>query len=61
MIRGEAFIEAGLFDESVRIVEDYPLYPHLGKRHPIVQSPGPCDQVGGHSGFAIAFASDNCP
>jgi len=39
MIRREAFIEAGLFDESVRIVEDYPLYLRLAKRHPIVQSP----------------------
>jgi glycosyltransferase involved in cell wall biosynthesis len=39
MIRREAFIEAGRFDESVRIVEDYPLYLRLAKRHPIVQSP----------------------
>jgi glycosyltransferase involved in cell wall biosynthesis len=39
MIRREAFIEAGLFDESVRIVEDYPLYLRLAKKHPIVQSP----------------------
>ena len=39
MIRRDAFIEAGLFDESVRIVEDYPLYLRLAKRHPIVQSP----------------------
>jgi glycosyltransferase involved in cell wall biosynthesis len=39
MIRREAFAEAGLFDESVRIVEDYPLYLRLAKRHPIVQSP----------------------
>jgi glycosyltransferase involved in cell wall biosynthesis len=39
MIRREAFIEAGLFDESIRIVEDYPLYLRLAKRHPIVQSP----------------------
>jgi glycosyltransferase involved in cell wall biosynthesis len=39
MIRRDAFIEAGLFDESVRIVEDYPLYLCLAKRHPIVQSP----------------------
>ena len=29
MIRREAFIEAGLFDESVQIVEDYPLYLRL--------------------------------
>ena len=39
MMRRDAFIEAGLFDESVRIVEDYPLYLRLAKRHPIVQSP----------------------
>lgn len=39
MIRREAFIEAGLFDESVRIVEDYPLYLRLARKHPIVQSP----------------------
>ena len=39
MMRREAFIEAGLFDESVRIVEDYPLYLRLAKKHPIVQSP----------------------
>jgi glycosyltransferase involved in cell wall biosynthesis len=39
MIRREAFVEAGLFDESARIVEDYPLYLRLAKRHPIVQSP----------------------
>jgi len=39
MIRRDAFVEAGLFDESVRIVEDYPLYLRLAKRHPIVQSP----------------------
>jgi glycosyltransferase involved in cell wall biosynthesis len=39
MIRRDAFIEAGFFDESVRIVEDYPLYLRLAKRHPIVQSP----------------------
>jgi glycosyltransferase involved in cell wall biosynthesis len=39
MIRRDAFAEAGLFDESVRIVEDYPLYLRLAKKHPIVQSP----------------------
>jgi GT2 family glycosyltransferase len=39
MIRRDAFVEAGLFDESVRIVEDYPLYLRLAKKHPIVQSP----------------------
>ena len=39
MIRRDAFVEAGLFDESIRIVEDYPLYLRLAKRHPIVQSP----------------------
>ena len=39
MIRREAFIEAGQFDESVRIVEDYPLYLRLARKHPIVQSP----------------------
>jgi glycosyltransferase involved in cell wall biosynthesis len=39
MIRREAFIEAGRFDESVRIVEDYPLYLRLARKHPIVQSP----------------------
>jgi glycosyltransferase involved in cell wall biosynthesis len=39
MIRREAFIEAGLFDESVRIVEDYPLYLRLARKHPIVQIP----------------------
>ena len=36
MIRREAFIEAGLFDESVQIVEDYPLYLRLALRHPLV-------------------------
>jgi glycosyltransferase involved in cell wall biosynthesis len=39
MIRREAFIEAGLFDESVRIVEDYPLYLRLARKHPFVQNP----------------------
>src|SRR5271156_5642553 len=39
MIRRQAFIEAGLFDESVRIVEDYPLYLRLARKHPIAQSP----------------------
>jgi glycosyltransferase involved in cell wall biosynthesis len=39
MIRREAFIEAGRFDESVRIVEDYPLYLRLARKHPIAQSP----------------------
>jgi glycosyltransferase involved in cell wall biosynthesis len=39
MIRREAFVEAGLFDESVRIVEDYPLYLRLARKHQIVQSP----------------------
>jgi glycosyltransferase involved in cell wall biosynthesis len=37
MIRREAFIEAGLFDESRRIVEDYPLYLRLARRHPFVR------------------------
>jgi glycosyltransferase involved in cell wall biosynthesis len=37
MIRREAFIEAGLFDESFRIVEDYPLYLRLARRHPLVR------------------------
>ena len=36
MIRRDAFIEAGLFDESLRIVEDYPLYLRLALRHPFV-------------------------
>lgn len=36
MIRREAFIEAGLFDESLQIVEDYPLYLRLALRHPFV-------------------------
>jgi glycosyltransferase involved in cell wall biosynthesis len=36
MIRREAFIGAGLFDESLRIVEDYPLYLRLAQRHPFV-------------------------
>jgi len=39
MIRRQAFIEAGLFDESVRMVEDYPLYLRLARKHPIAQSP----------------------
>jgi GT2 family glycosyltransferase len=39
MIRRDAFVEAGLFDESARIVEDYPLYLRLARKHPIVQSP----------------------
>jgi glycosyltransferase involved in cell wall biosynthesis len=37
MIRRDAFIEAGLFDESLRIVEDYPLYLRLARRHPFVR------------------------
>jgi glycosyltransferase involved in cell wall biosynthesis len=36
MIRREAFVEAGLFDESLQIVEDYPLYLRLALRHPFV-------------------------
>jgi glycosyltransferase involved in cell wall biosynthesis len=39
MIRRDAFVEAGFFDEAVRIVEDYPLYLRLARKHPIVQSP----------------------
>jgi glycosyltransferase involved in cell wall biosynthesis len=38
MIRRDAFIEAGFFDESFRIVEDYRLYLRLAKRDPFVQS-----------------------
>ncbi len=38
MIRREAFIEAGLFDGSLRIVEDYPLYLRLARKHPFVRS-----------------------
>ncbi len=37
MIRRDAFIEAGRFDESLRIVEDYPLYLRLARRHPFVR------------------------
>ena len=37
MIRRDAFMEAGLFDESLRIVEDYPLYLRLALRHPFIQ------------------------
>jgi glycosyltransferase involved in cell wall biosynthesis len=37
MIRRDAFLEAGLFDESLRIVEDYPLYLRLARRHPFIQ------------------------
>jgi glycosyltransferase involved in cell wall biosynthesis len=37
MMRRDAFIEAGRFDESVRIVEDYPLYLRLARRHPLVR------------------------
>jgi hypothetical protein len=37
MIRRNAFIQAGLFDESSRIVEDYPLYLRLARRHPFVR------------------------
>jgi glycosyltransferase involved in cell wall biosynthesis len=37
MIRKGAFIEAGLFDEARRIVEDYPLYLRLARRHPLVR------------------------
>ena len=37
MIRRGAFVEAGLFDESLRIVEDYPLYLRLARRHPFVR------------------------
>lgn len=37
MIRREAFVEAGLFDESFRIVEDYRLYLQLARRHQLVQ------------------------
>ena len=36
MIRRDAFMEAGLFDESLQIVEDYPLYLRLALRHPFV-------------------------
>jgi glycosyltransferase involved in cell wall biosynthesis len=36
MIRRDAFIEAGLFNESLRIVEDYPLYLRIAQRHPFV-------------------------
>jgi glycosyltransferase involved in cell wall biosynthesis len=38
MIRRDAFIEAGLFDGSLRIVEDYPLYLRLARKHPFVRS-----------------------
>jgi glycosyltransferase involved in cell wall biosynthesis len=38
MIRRQAFIEAGLFDGSLRIVEDYPLYLRLARKHPFVRS-----------------------
>jgi len=38
MIRREAFIDAGLFDGSLRIVEDYPLYLRLARKHPFVRS-----------------------
>ena len=38
MIRREPFIEAGLFDESIRIVEDYPLYLRLARKYPFVRS-----------------------
>lgn len=37
MLRRDAFIEAGLFDESFRIVEDYRLYLKLTRMHRIVQ------------------------
>jgi glycosyltransferase involved in cell wall biosynthesis len=37
MIRRDAFIEVGLFDESFRIVEDYPLYLRLARRDPFVR------------------------
>jgi glycosyltransferase involved in cell wall biosynthesis len=37
MIRRDAFIEAGLFDESFRIIEDYYLYLRLARRHPFVR------------------------
>jgi glycosyltransferase involved in cell wall biosynthesis len=37
MIRRENFIAAGLFDESLRIVEDYDLYLKIARRAPLVQ------------------------
>jgi hypothetical protein len=37
MMRRQAFVEAGRFDESFRIVEDYPLYLRLARRHPLVR------------------------
>jgi glycosyltransferase involved in cell wall biosynthesis len=37
MMRRDAFVEAGMFDESRRIVEDYPLYLRLARRHPLVR------------------------
>jgi glycosyltransferase involved in cell wall biosynthesis len=37
MIRRGAFVEAGLFDESFRVAEDYRLYLQLARRHELVQ------------------------
>ena len=36
LIRRSAFVEAGLFDESFRMVEDYRLYLKLARRYPLV-------------------------
>ena len=38
MIRRDAFLEAGLFNETLRIVEDYPLYLRIARKHPLVHS-----------------------
>jgi hypothetical protein len=37
VIRRDAFVEAELFDESIRIVKDYPLRLRLARGHPLVQ------------------------
>jgi glycosyltransferase involved in cell wall biosynthesis len=38
MIRRDAFVEAGLFDETLRIVEDYPLYLRIARKHTFAHS-----------------------
>jgi glycosyltransferase involved in cell wall biosynthesis len=38
MIRREAFLEAGKFDETLRIVEDYPLYLRIARKYPLAHS-----------------------
>ena len=37
MLRRQAFVEAGLFDETFQIVEDYRLYLMLARSFPVAQ------------------------